>query len=260
MAFFLRKALKVDPFRLNLSKSGVGVSAGVTGARVGIRGSDGQPYVYGGRYGLYYRQNLGSSAESGRSAAQSEQQIHDAAEEIAALLEATKDEWLPAINTPADADERTKATAAQIVRDSAGAIMDRLRLLGFPMDSNDNFARAVGQIHSDVVTQIAYPEAARSWDATCDDLLTRAAKEALAIIGRQTIDVQALRNAANRSDQERFNQLLIETMGKLAEAVVLPELKARGLVLEENPLYMSRLSGVVADAAMDEIVHLTEQR
>ena len=35
MAFYIRKAVKVGPFRFNLSKSGVGVSGGVTGLRMG---------------------------------------------------------------------------------------------------------------------------------------------------------------------------------------------------------------------------------
>ena len=58
MGFYLRKAIKIGPIRLNLSKSGVGVSAGVKGLRYGIRG-DGRAYIHGGRYGLYYRQELG---------------------------------------------------------------------------------------------------------------------------------------------------------------------------------------------------------
>lgn len=58
MSWFLRKALKVGPFRFNLSKSGVGVSVGVKGFRVGAgpRGS----YVHMGRGGIYYRQSLDS--------------------------------------------------------------------------------------------------------------------------------------------------------------------------------------------------------
>jgi hypothetical protein len=58
MSWFLRKAFKIGPFRFNLSKSGVGVSAGVTGARVGIR-PDGRAYTHAGRFGLYHRQELG---------------------------------------------------------------------------------------------------------------------------------------------------------------------------------------------------------
>lgn len=58
MGFYLRKGFGLGPLRLNLSRSGAGVSLGVKGARIGIgpRGS----YVHVGRGGLYYRQNLGS--------------------------------------------------------------------------------------------------------------------------------------------------------------------------------------------------------
>lgn len=56
MPFYIRKAVTVGPFRFNLSKSGVGLSAGVKGFRVGTgpRGN----YIHMGRGGLYYRQSL----------------------------------------------------------------------------------------------------------------------------------------------------------------------------------------------------------
>src|SRR2546423_12877110 len=56
MSFYLRKSIKVGPFRFNLSKSGIGVSAGVKGFRVGTgpRGN----YVHMGRGGIYYRKTL----------------------------------------------------------------------------------------------------------------------------------------------------------------------------------------------------------
>lgn len=59
MGFYIRKAIKVGPLRFNLSKSGVGVSAGIKGLRFGTgpRGN----YVHMGRGGLYYRQSLGNS-------------------------------------------------------------------------------------------------------------------------------------------------------------------------------------------------------
>ena len=56
MPWYLRKALTHGPIRVNLSKSGLGASIGVTGLRVGI-GPKGT-YVHGGRYGLYYRKYL----------------------------------------------------------------------------------------------------------------------------------------------------------------------------------------------------------
>lgn len=57
MSFFLRKALRFGPVRFNLSKSGIGVSAGVKGLRIGM-GPKGN-YIHAGRGGLYYRKSLG---------------------------------------------------------------------------------------------------------------------------------------------------------------------------------------------------------
>jgi hypothetical protein len=58
MPFYIRKAFKFGPFRLNLSKSGVGTSVGVRGLRVGEKPS-GQAYLHAGGGGLYIRENLG---------------------------------------------------------------------------------------------------------------------------------------------------------------------------------------------------------
>lgn len=61
MGWYLRKSFRLGPLRLNLSKSGLGVSAGVTGFRVGTgpRGS----YVHAGRGGIYFRQRLSGPSE-----------------------------------------------------------------------------------------------------------------------------------------------------------------------------------------------------
>lgn len=56
MGVYLRKAIRVGPLRFNLSKSGVGVSSGVRGFRVG-QGPRGN-YVHMGRGGLYYRKTI----------------------------------------------------------------------------------------------------------------------------------------------------------------------------------------------------------
>jgi len=63
MGFYIRKGFNFGPLRLNLSRSGLGASFGVTGARIGIgpRGT----YVHVGRGGFYYRQTL--STPSNRS-------------------------------------------------------------------------------------------------------------------------------------------------------------------------------------------------
>jgi hypothetical protein len=60
MGFYIRKGFNFGPLRLNLSRSGLGASVGVKGARIGIgpRGS----YLHLGRDGFYYRQSLSPSA------------------------------------------------------------------------------------------------------------------------------------------------------------------------------------------------------
>lgn len=53
MGFYIRQSVKVGPLRFNFSKSGVGVSAGVKGLRIGTgpRGN----YIHMGHGGVYYR-------------------------------------------------------------------------------------------------------------------------------------------------------------------------------------------------------------
>jgi hypothetical protein len=71
MGFYIRKSLKAGPFRFNLSKSGIGVSAGVPGFRVGSgpRGN----YVHMGTHGLYYRASLNGPRPANRGRTQSRQ-------------------------------------------------------------------------------------------------------------------------------------------------------------------------------------------
>lgn len=60
MGFYVRKSVRAGPFRFNLSGTGVGVSTGVPGFRVGTgpRGN----YVSVGRNGFYYRSAISSGA------------------------------------------------------------------------------------------------------------------------------------------------------------------------------------------------------
>jgi len=65
MGFYIRKSVSVGPFRLNLSKSGLGLSVGVKGFRVGI-GPAGQ-YVHMGRGGIYYRKTFSARPQVNHS-------------------------------------------------------------------------------------------------------------------------------------------------------------------------------------------------
>lgn len=67
MGFYLRKSISAGPFRFNLSSSGLGLSVGVKGFRVGAgpRGN----FVHMGRDGLYYRASLGGNHRPSRQEA-----------------------------------------------------------------------------------------------------------------------------------------------------------------------------------------------
>ncbi len=56
MGFYFRKSLNLGPIKLNFSKSGVGVSTGIKGLRIGT-GPNGN-YVHAGRKGLYYKKQF----------------------------------------------------------------------------------------------------------------------------------------------------------------------------------------------------------
>lgn len=66
MPFYIRKSISVGLLRFNLSNSGIGVSAGIPGFRLGTgpRGN----YVHLGRDGLYYRATINGGAPPPRPA------------------------------------------------------------------------------------------------------------------------------------------------------------------------------------------------
>ena len=67
MPFYIQKSVSAGPFRFNLSKSGIGVSAGIKGLRIGT-GPRGH-YIHAGRGGLYYRSSIpgGSKADAAQA-------------------------------------------------------------------------------------------------------------------------------------------------------------------------------------------------
>jgi hypothetical protein len=66
MPLYFRKSVTAGPFRFNFSKSGVGMSVGVKGLRVGS-GPRGH-YIQAGRGGFYYRASLGGAGSRRASA------------------------------------------------------------------------------------------------------------------------------------------------------------------------------------------------
>ena len=113
MGLSFRKSIRVGPLRFNLSKSGIGVSTGIPGFRVGTgpRGS----HVSAGRGGITFRKNLASSAErtpstSGGGTGESQPQrsslpadrfvVHDSAD-VSVMVDSGAEELLQEMNTKA---------------------------------------------------------------------------------------------------------------------------------------------------------------
>ncbi len=71
MPFHIRDSINLGPFRINLSKSGLGFSAGVKGLRIGT-GPRGH-YIHAGINGIYYRKTLAGLGRKPRSAPTGEQ-------------------------------------------------------------------------------------------------------------------------------------------------------------------------------------------
>lgn len=108
MGFYIRKSVSVGPFRFNLSNSGVGVSAGVRGLRVGTgpRGN----YVRMGRGGIYYQHTFTNPAPAARIPVRTPQ---------------------PAVYVPdsthAPLESIESASAAQIADSSSEQLLDEIR-------------------------------------------------------------------------------------------------------------------------------------
>src|SRR5690349_13156869 len=63
MGFFFRRSARLGPFRLNLSKSGIGASVGVMGARLTMT-PRGTSYVTVGSHGFYYRETISNRSQT----------------------------------------------------------------------------------------------------------------------------------------------------------------------------------------------------
>ncbi len=56
MGLFFRKSINLGLFRINFTKSGIGISFGTTGARVSVNPKRTQVQI--GRKGIYYKKSI----------------------------------------------------------------------------------------------------------------------------------------------------------------------------------------------------------
>ena len=62
-SLYLKKSATIGPLRIKVSKSGLGVSVGVPGLRVG-RNAQGKLYIHAGLGGLYWRKQWGKKRQT----------------------------------------------------------------------------------------------------------------------------------------------------------------------------------------------------
>jgi hypothetical protein len=159
MGFYLRKGINFGPLRLNLSRSGLGASFGVKGARIGI-GPKGS-YIHMGRGGLYYRQTLAPACGPHYAPSPSEpippdnslQEIKSSS--TAALTDSSAIDLLKELNRVKKRPDRLPIVvvvggAALILLLSVGAVWWSLCLMALAITTLAVYAR-----HSDVVNGTA---------------------------------------------------------------------------------------------------------
>jgi Protein of unknown function (DUF4236) len=83
MPFYFRDSINFGPFRFNLSNSGIGISAGVKGFRVGT-GPRGH-YINAGINGIYYRRTFGGIGDKNRTARSKNTQTGEKSKSVNAL-------------------------------------------------------------------------------------------------------------------------------------------------------------------------------
>ena len=64
MGFYFRKSIKIGPFRINFSKSGISVSLGVKGASLNVGPKNTSINV--GRKGVYYKKSISNKKLLGK--------------------------------------------------------------------------------------------------------------------------------------------------------------------------------------------------
>ncbi len=137
MGFFFRRSIGFGPFRINLSKSGVGESVGFRGFRIGIN-PKGKKYVRAGAGGIYYYKTIPDQVNqtaptAGTATASPPPQLIGQAPSLttSSLQQSADKEWLNEANVRAlESDPVEAASAARGRRGEARNSSLVIMLLG----------------------------------------------------------------------------------------------------------------------------------
>lgn len=188
MGFFFRKSINFGPLRFNLSKSGVGVSAGVKGARVST-GSRGTQIHLGGK-GVYYQKTLSRKSSAPKY-------------NPYGIPEAAMSHTAP----PAQSDRRGIIIAAGLV--GLIAILWASVLFQVPTRSPNVTAPSVNVIPWPISTPLPLRSRAKTSSKTRASLSNRASHSNVSANSVNTLDDalledSALNSAGNNSNKKRL--------------------------------------------------------
>ncbi len=178
MGMYIRKSLKVGPIRVNLSKSGVGVSAGVKGARIGVR-PDGATYVHVGRGGIYYRKLFSGIIDDDVEA--------KIAKKVRSLLNSNRSAWFDSFATlnSESASLPVRERCASELGEFLDRINRRLVTAGFPVFTDPKLKSIANMVAKDFMLQITFPDDYAAWSPENEVVLEHAIDLAIGIIKKK---------------------------------------------------------------------------
>lgn len=231
MGMYIRKSLKVGPIRINLSKSGVGVSAGVKGARIGVR-SDGAAYVHAGRGGIYYRKLFSGIADDNV-----ETKI---AKKVRSLLNSNRSAWFDSFATLNDESvtQSVRERCASELGEFLNRINRRLVTAGYPVFTDPKLKSIVNMVAKDFMLKITFPDDYVAWSPENEAVLEQAIDLASDIIKKKRTLLGDFHNQALAD--------AVDVQSAFAMKHIVPAVNAKHLFVDNSKVFDCRFISAIS--------------
>lgn len=178
---------------------------------------------------------------------------------IDALLEQTRNEWLPVFRASFGDEPPPSDVVQQNINGSINSLAAYLKEQGFPYDKDIAFWQGVSDLHLELMLHKAFPEAWREWNEDLDTTLERAAAEAKQIARHHAAELlQKVMPDGRIPDPGVVNDLLIPSVQQLFTQVILPHLIDGGLV-RNNPLFMARFGSLIPKVVVQDMADFSQE-
>lgn len=231
MGMYIRKSLKVGPVRINLSKSGVGISAGIKGARIGVR-SDGKTYIHAGRGGLYYRKLFAGVADDDIES--------NIVKKVRSLLNSNRGAWFDSFATLADesVSQPERERCASELGEYLGRVDRRLVNAGYPVFTDRKLKSIANMAAKDYMLQIVFPQDYATWSPENETVLEQAIDLAIEIIRKKRTILG-----------DFHKQVLVDAVdvqSAFAMKYILPAVNAKHLFVDNSKVFDCRFISAIS--------------